>query len=411
MKNIAIIGIGGYAEEHLRSIDILEREGLLRLCAAVVWRERHASVRTRLEKQGVRIFGSFEQLMRANADIDIVSIPTGIMHHEEMICRALRCGYDVLCEKPLAGTVAEAERICRAVEQTGRICAIGYQNMYSQSIAKIKRITMRQDLGALVGARTIALWPRSQSYYARNEWAGELEFGGKKIYDSIAQNACAHFLQNMLFIAGKTARGSADALRVYGENYRAKNIRSADTQFIRAHTQDGVPIIFVGTHCVMEEYGPITEYEYERGAIRWEMGGNTSVCEKNGNVVERFDNAGEDYQTAIFRDLLACIKTGAEPKCTPFNAMQHTAVIEGAFASSNGVAKIPEAYKSTKFLEKSFYSQVAPAHPDPNVVISGIEELCRKALESGKGFAELGVPWAAAGKEIDCKELLYKENA
>lgn len=194
----------------------------------------------------------------------------------------------------------------------------------------------------------------------------------------------------MLFIAGKTARGSADAPHVYGEDYRAKNIRSADTQFIRAHTRGGVPIIFVGTHCVMEEYGPITEYEYERGAICWEMGGKTTVFDKNGNVVERFGNAGEDFKTAIFRDLLASIETGAQPKCTPFNTMQHTWVIEGPFVSSNGVVEIPEAYKSTKFLEKSFYSQVTSAQPDPNVVISGIEELCRKAMQSGKGFAELG---------------------
>ena len=398
MKNIAIIGIGGYAEEHLRSIGILEQEGALQLCAAVVWRERHADTRKQLEERGVAIFESFKALMCANADIDIVSIPTGIMHHEEMICRALECGHDVMCEKPLTGTVAEAMRICKTVEKTRRICAIGYQNMYSPSIAKIKDITIKKQFGALISSRTIALWPRSQSYYARNEWAGELEFGGKKIYDSIAQNACAHFLQNMLFIAGKTEHGSANIVRVYGENYRAKDIMSADTQFIRVHTEDGVPITFVGTHCVMEEYGPITEYEYEHGKIRWEMGGKATVYDKNGDVVGRFDNENEDFKTTIFRDLLVSIETDRQPKCTPLNTMQHTMVIENAFAS--GVVEIPAHYKSTKFLEKSFYSQIVPENPDLNVVITGIEDICHESVHSGKSFAELAVPWALPGREI-----------
>ncbi len=400
MKKIAIVGIGGYAEEHLRSIDILEKEGQLQLRAAVVWRDRHAEMRAALEKKGVVIFDTFEALMRAKMDIDIVSIPTGIMCHEEMICGALECGYDVMCEKPLAGTSAEAMRICKTIEQTKRICAIGYQNMYSHSIAKIKDMTIKKELGALVSARTVVLWPRSQSYYERNEWAGELEFNGRKIYDSIAQNACAHFLQNMLFIAGGEAHSSADIARVYGENYRAKNIASADMQFIKVHTRGGVEVVFVGTHCVMEEYGPVTEYQYERGKVRWEMGGKTTVYDEREKATEHFDNRGEDFKTNIFRNLLESIETGTQPKCTPANAMQQTLVIENAFASSGGVTEIPEEYKSTQLLHKSFYSQVVPASPEPNVVIADIEDICHRCVNTGKSFAELEIPWAVAGAEI-----------
>src|SRR5690606_35584330 len=137
-------------------------------------------------------------------------------------------GFHVLCEKPAAGNHGEALEMQRAARETGKILAIGYQNMYTPTVRRIKELTLEGRrggaLGRLLTATCSARWPRGASYYGRNAWAGRLAVSGREIFDSPVQNALAHYLQDMLFIAGPDARTCATPVRLYGENYRAKSI-------------------------------------------------------------------------------------------------------------------------------------------------------------------------------------------
>jgi hypothetical protein len=73
-------------------------------------------------------------------------------------------------------------------------------------------------------------WPRSRSYYRRGGgWGGRIEMNGVPVYDSIAANACAHYLHNMLFVLGDAPDESAVPLRVEAECLRANDIENFDT--------------------------------------------------------------------------------------------------------------------------------------------------------------------------------------
>ncbi|MGI9262892.1 MAG: Gfo/Idh/MocA family protein [Woeseiaceae bacterium] len=77
-----------------------------------------------------RSYGSYEQMFEAeaalpeNERIQCVSIVTPNNSHADIACMALERGMHVICDKPLAGTLEDAERVAAAVEKTGLLFGI-----------------------------------------------------------------------------------------------------------------------------------------------------------------------------------------------------------------------------------------------------------------------------------------------
>ncbi len=70
------------------------------------------------------LFENYTDLL-ARKDIDVVLIGTPDHWHAKMLIDACRAKKDVYCEKPLTLTVAEGQRICDVVKETGRVVQVG----------------------------------------------------------------------------------------------------------------------------------------------------------------------------------------------------------------------------------------------------------------------------------------------
>lgn len=66
----------------------------------------------------------------AREDVDAVVIAAPTPAHADLTVEALRAGKHVLCEKPLAGTLAEADRVAAAVEASGLVVQVGFQRRH-----------------------------------------------------------------------------------------------------------------------------------------------------------------------------------------------------------------------------------------------------------------------------------------
>jgi predicted dehydrogenase len=136
-----------------------------------------------------RVFASYEELLDA-ADVDIVYIPLPNSLHAEWCIRAVARDKHVLCEKPLALTAADVDRVAAAASARGRTVAEGFMYRHHAQTARVRDLVEHSAIGALrliVGGFT---YPQSRAADVRLDPA----LGGGCLWDvgcypvSIAQH-------------------------------------------------------------------------------------------------------------------------------------------------------------------------------------------------------------------------------
>jgi predicted dehydrogenase len=90
--------------------------------------------------------------MFARDDIEIVHIATPPHTHHELAMKALAAGKHVLCEKPLATTVADAREMLSAAEQARRVLAVNLIMRYDPLTQPVARVIQQRLLGEPIHA-------------------------------------------------------------------------------------------------------------------------------------------------------------------------------------------------------------------------------------------------------------------
>src|SRR3954447_24819649 len=132
-----LAGLGGYAayvSERLLDETASPRSSAQLVAACEPHPEQFLPRVDHLEKRGVRIFTTFEQLLEA--PIDAVWLPLPIDLHRPYTELALRAGKAVLCEKPAAGSVDDVDAMIAARDKAGLPVAVGFQDAYQPAVVE-----------------------------------------------------------------------------------------------------------------------------------------------------------------------------------------------------------------------------------------------------------------------------------
>ncbi|MFF8960647.1 Gfo/Idh/MocA family protein [Streptomyces sp. NPDC014894] len=119
--------------------------------AAVAGRDPSA-VRAAAERHGWAAAETDWRALVARDDVQLVDICTPGDLHAEIAVAALEAGKHVLCEKPLANTVAEAEAMCAAADRArarGQIAMVGFNYRRVPAVAHARRLIAEGRLGTL----------------------------------------------------------------------------------------------------------------------------------------------------------------------------------------------------------------------------------------------------------------------
>ena len=90
--------------------------------------------------------GDWRELM-SDPDIDVISITTPNRFHAEMAIAALQAGKHIWCEKPMATSLADAERMLAAARQSGKTAVLGYNYIQSPLIRHIAGLLKQGAIG------------------------------------------------------------------------------------------------------------------------------------------------------------------------------------------------------------------------------------------------------------------------
>lgn len=381
---IGLIGVTGYGQVHLEQILKLHHSGRVRLGAVTVHGQSGNKAPPReLEGLEIPVYSDYNDMLIAhNGQLDLCCIPTPIHWHGVMSADCMRAGAHVLVEKPLAGSLEECRMLSVVQEETGRIAAVGFQNVYDPSSLQIKEQLLAGVIGPIHRMAAFGLSPRSVKYYERNDWAGRLSLDNRPVLDSPANNAMAHHLQWLLFIGGPSLEESLIPTEIEAELYRANSIEGPDTVNLRLETNGGIDVRFTVSHASDIKVETQVVIEGTQGTLVWRQNGNAELRHNDGRVKTFPIPTHREMQMQIIERVVDYIDTGEGFICTLEHAEMHTRCIVAAH-NSTPVVEIPRKYV-----------HMSPSEGAPLHHIAGIQEAIRQSANRDLSFSALGIPWA-----------------
>ena len=320
-SNVGVVGIHHFSRTHLKQFLALRSEGLVgKLLAVAHQPELDPAWVNELQAKDVTLLPDLAALLAATPDgraLDLVTLPVGIHLHVPMTEQVLARGIRVYLEKPVAGSLAEVDRLI--AHPRADLVQVGFQHLAMPSLRALRQRIASGEFGAFTRAVVTCGWPRGNAYYARNRWAGQLTLDGTVIRDSPANNANAHHLNLALFLAGGTVR-SVDATLA-----RGNAITSFDTCGVRVALAEGGEVIFNASHLGEAQLGVRLRLEFARTTITCDdIDSKPTWRFADGSALE----IGNDPNAWSYRQAVRRCQGEHVATCTLAEARPHAAVIE-----------------------------------------------------------------------------------
>jgi predicted dehydrogenase len=139
---VGVVGLGYWGPNLARNFHGLPDAELVWCCdASGAARERVAPM-----VPGAKMTERFEDLLE-DESLDAVVLATPVPTHAELAVRVLEAGKHCFVEKPLAQSVADAQRAVDAADRTGRTLMVGHLLEYHPGVQKLKELADNGELG------------------------------------------------------------------------------------------------------------------------------------------------------------------------------------------------------------------------------------------------------------------------
>lgn len=365
--------MGGFAAAHHEALRELEAERAVRVVATCDPREcQLGDLKERFDfsGRGVAVYDDFTAMLDA-APCDWISLATPINFHAPMHAAVVQRRLPCYLEKPPTLDPAELEGMIAEDQYANRQTQVGFAFAYEPERLRLKERLLAGEFGKLLRVSVLGAARRDRSYYERNKWAGRLAYNETLVLDSCLGNAMAHYVHNVLFLAGGEKMDAWGACRqVEARLFRANPIEGADTVFLRGMLEASVEIRVALTHACDTPFLIEEELVCENATIRLRPGQEIAVQRVGGSreVLPILTRNHLRENLRIFNNYVS----GASH--TPLSTLVHCR----PFVHLNALA-----YLST--------GEIFPVTP-PNSEfvagenrwrISGIESLLRRFVETG----------------------------
>ncbi len=134
---MAVAGAGAFGRNHLRVYRELETAGLgVTLVAAI--EPDPARAAESAGKYAIPVFATPEELLHADLKIDAATVAVPTVYHHDVASTLLDAGLDLLVEKPLAASLAEADDLIARAEKGARILQPGHLERFNPAVLSIQ---------------------------------------------------------------------------------------------------------------------------------------------------------------------------------------------------------------------------------------------------------------------------------
>jgi predicted dehydrogenase len=241
LLRVALVGCGLISEAHIRAYQRHADRARITICCDLDL-EKAAQRATLIE--GARATTRLEEVL-ADPQVDAIEICTPHHLHADIAIAAARAGKHILCQKPLAKTLAECDAMIAAARSAGVTLYYGETSRTMPAAVDLKRAIDAGRIGQLIGVQaTYAHWQGGK--YLSTAWRYDPQIaGGGQLLDG-----GIHYIDLMLHLGGSIQSVSSFTTRfrpeLGGEDTAVVNARFAGGQLGALFSSQAAGVWFPG---------------------------------------------------------------------------------------------------------------------------------------------------------------------
>lgn len=140
--DVAVLGLGVMGRQHLRILSDMPEVQVVAAC--------DARPPAGIVDESIQVLSDWREVLELKPDAVINALPTGL--HFEVSRDLLDAGIDVLIEKPVATTIADARELDTVAERTDAIAMVGHVERFNPVVSEVKNLIKEGRLGEIVSA-------------------------------------------------------------------------------------------------------------------------------------------------------------------------------------------------------------------------------------------------------------------
>ncbi len=250
---MAVLGLGNMGQTHARNLDQILNVELVAVADLDAERALQFA-----EELGVPAFNDVETLL-AQSGCEALLIATPHPFHRAACEAAARQGVHVLCEKPLAVQVREADAMVEVCRANKVMLGVVFQQRIDSSRRAMKTLIDSGAIGEIYRIAMTAPWYRPQIYYDSGAWRGTWKGEG----GGILMNQAPHSLDQIIWLGG--APQSVQAIA----STRLHTIEVENTATALFEYSNGATATFTTSTAEVLGFERIEIYG-DKGVLRWE---------------------------------------------------------------------------------------------------------------------------------------------
>ena len=194
--NYALIGCGRIAVNHIKAA-VNNHLDIVAVCDPIPEAMESLLSKHGLEKDtSIHRYSDYKEMIEAERPI-LVGIATESGLHAEIALYCIDHGVNVIIEKPMAMSMADAEEIIRRSEEKNvKVCAC-HQNRFNVAVQETRKALETGRFGKLSHGSIHVRWNRNQDYYTQAPWRGTWAQDG-----GCLMNQCIHGIDLLRWMMG-----------------------------------------------------------------------------------------------------------------------------------------------------------------------------------------------------------------
>ncbi|MEO6913715.1 MAG: Gfo/Idh/MocA family oxidoreductase [Candidatus Baltobacteraceae bacterium] len=210
MYRVGIVGAGFGERVHLPSYAAHPKFEVVAVASPT-------SAKRIAQERNIAGFSSAREML-AGIDVDVVSIASPPFSHHDDVLAALEARKHVLCEKPFALNLSQAEEMLAAAKAAGTACGVSHEFRYVPQRMAQKELVANGHLTPLREIEITQLYSTlRESGDRKNNWWFQREKGG-----GVAGALLSHIIDNANWLAGRPPKYAAGFLRTANPHRRDK---------------------------------------------------------------------------------------------------------------------------------------------------------------------------------------------